>query len=221
MMKDSQTSLSRSATNKSLPTKPFLQTDQSGLREHSWADSSYVSLFIRGFSRLEFKSLHELQEANKDVIELHEDASITAVMTMFKHLYGLNYEKQEMPTHITDVVGFHLEVFMLGDKYDISSLRVDAAARFIQALQREIRSDYLVSIRDPTIYAIRRLLGPHAVHLADQSLTTSVKDLVFKNSTRFFSHRTFRKLLGTGNMLDIELGVEFMDKIHREWLPMI
>lgn len=48
MMKDSQTSLSRFVANESSPTKPFLQTGQSGLREHSWAALSYVILFMVG-----------------------------------------------------------------------------------------------------------------------------------------------------------------------------
>lgn len=167
------------------------------------------------------KSLHELQEANKDVIELHEDASITAVMTMFKHLYGLNYEKQDTPSHITNFVGFHLEAFILGDKYDIGSLRIEASEKFIRAVQEETQPRYILGIQDQTVYAIRRLLGPHAVHFADQSLTTRIKDFVLTNSTKFFRNQTFRKLLGSGAMLDIELGVEFMNKIHREWLPMI
>ncbi|KAH0017826.1 hypothetical protein KCU78_g7411, partial [Aureobasidium melanogenum] len=182
---------------------------------------AHKAILANGSVWFERAFLGRFVEANKDVIELHEDASITAVMTMFKHLYGLNYEKQEMPTHITDVVGFHLEVFMLGDKYDISSLRVEAAARFIHAVQGEMRPSSALGIQDQTIYAIRRLLGPHAVHCADQSLTTKIKALVLTNSTKFFRNQLFRRLLGSGTMLDIELGVEFMNKIHREWLPMI
>ncbi|KAG9527817.1 hypothetical protein KCU93_g4735, partial [Aureobasidium melanogenum] len=182
---------------------------------------AHKAILANGSVWFERAFLGRFVEANKDVIELHEDASITAVMTMFKHLYGLNYEKQIMPTHITDIVGFHLEVFMLGDKYDINSLRIEAAAKFILTVQAEMGPLSVLGIQDQTIYAIRRLLGPHAVHFADQSLTTKIKALVLTHSTKFFRNQPFRKLLGSGTMLDIELGVEFMNKIHREWLPMI
>lgn len=159
------------------------------------------------------------QAANKKVIELQEDASITAVTTMFKHLYGQNYEKQEMPTHITDLVGFHLEVYMLGDKYDISALRIEAAERFFHTVDDQMNQSLAFGPTDATVYAIRRLLGPHAVQLAVQTLTMSIKGLVLSRSTDFFRNTTFRKLLGTGTMLDIELGVEFLDKIYAEWIP--
>ncbi|KAH0362070.1 hypothetical protein KCU65_g8263, partial [Aureobasidium melanogenum] len=134
-----------------------------------------------------------------------------AFLGRFVHLYGLSYKTQLVPTHIMDNIGFHLEVFMLGDKYDISSLRIEAADRFIHAVHEQLRPSSLLGIQDPTIYAIRRLLGPHAVHFADQSLTTKIKALVLTNSTKFLRNQIFRKLLGGGSMLDIELGVELHD----------
>lgn len=38
---------------------------------------------------------------------------------MFRHLYGLRYLEQELGLEERHIPGFHLEVLMLGDKYDI------------------------------------------------------------------------------------------------------
>jgi hypothetical protein len=62
-------------------------------------------------------------------------------MAMLKHLYGLDYEDQDLGDDDAHTPGLHLCVFMLGDKYDISSLRDHAAQYFEQFLQEEEWAD--------------------------------------------------------------------------------
>ncbi|KAH0009360.1 hypothetical protein KCU78_g10766, partial [Aureobasidium melanogenum] len=105
-------------------------------------------------------------EANKKVIELHdEDASPDTIMAMLKHLYGSTYGKQEIQVESRQVPGFHLAVFTLGDKYDIETLRSDAAERFERSLQIKEESS---QFWDDTIYTIQKVLGPSAPKLADR-----------------------------------------------------
>ncbi|KAG9943492.1 hypothetical protein KCU85_g8674, partial [Aureobasidium melanogenum] len=132
---------------------------------------AHKAILANGSVWFERAFLGRFVEANKDVIELHEDASITAVMTMFKHLYGLNYEKQETPSHITNFVEFHLEVFILGDKYDISNLRVEAAEKFIRAVQEETQPRSILGIQDQTIQKRNKTYSSRDSHVVTHRST--------------------------------------------------
>ncbi|KAG9660090.1 hypothetical protein KCU95_g7945, partial [Aureobasidium melanogenum] len=149
-------------------------------------------------------------EANKKVIELHdEDASPDKIMAMFKHLYGSTYGKQEIQVESRQVPGFHLAVFTLGDKYDIKTLRSDAAERFERSLQIEEESS---QFWDETIYTIQRVLGPSAPQLADRSLVEDTQDFVINNFRLLFQDSTFRRLMAAGTMLDQDLAYELLSQ---------
>ena len=134
-------------------------------------------------------------------------------MAMLRHVYGSRYEKQELQVEDWQLPGFHLTIFMLGDKYDIGSLREEAAKRFKEFLEEEI-SDATFYV--DTLYAVHRLLGPEAQQLADDSLNMSTRTLVLEYFETFFSDNTFRELLGSGSMSDEGLAHEFLNKIYKK-----
>jgi hypothetical protein len=97
------------------------------------------------------------QEADNKIIELHDDHDSEAIMCMLRHLYGMDYGDLGNPSiePIRETAAnLHLSVFMLGDKYDITSLRAAAAELFDETLKEESRKAYVC---DPTIYAISKL----------------------------------------------------------------
>lgn len=152
-----------------------------------------------------------IQEANKGVIELHdEDASPNAIMAMLRHLYGSRYEEQKIQLVAQEIAEFHLMLFILGDKYDIKTLREDAKARFEKFLKAELADD---EFYDETIYAIQKLLGPNDLQLADDSLGLSVEDFVLDYPIDMFHNDIFRRLMAEGNMLKTKLAVDFLVKI--------
>lgn len=154
-----------------------------------------------------------IQEADKKVIELHGDDNSEAIMAMLKHLYGLNYETQDIgdASDDIDIAGLHVSVFMLGDKYDISSLRDEALERFRKYLEEERESDCLYN---NTIFAIQKLLGPNAPQPADQSLIESATDFLLGNLFLFFTESLFRDLLAGGVMLKKDLAVTFLEDLN-------
>jgi hypothetical protein len=163
--------------------------------------------------RCSFSSAHGLrwstiQEANEKIIELHDDASPTATMAMLRHLYGSNYANQSIGDEHHLTAELHSSVFMLGDKYDISSLRVDAAERFRDFLKLEVRSSCFY---DRTIHVIQKVLGPSALQLADQALTQSTADFVLQHRFRMMRNAEFRSLLAEGLMLEKVLAVKFLE----------
>ncbi|KAK6003108.1 hypothetical protein QM012_000953 [Aureobasidium pullulans] len=168
----------------------------------------FEKAFLGGFS-----------EANKKVIELHDKTDPDTIVAMLEHLYGLTYRKQEIPCSEGSSAGFHLEVFMLADKYDIGSLRLQAAARFISFTKKEYRQGGIENgvLRDRTIYALQKSLGPKAVQLADQSLSKWAEEFVLKESVGLFSDVTFRELMGQGLMLNGDLGAKFLEEVFDQY----
>ena len=153
------------------------------------------------------------QEADKKIIELHDDVGNDAVMTMLKHLYGLNYKEQYFDEEDDVTVEMHHALFILGDKYDISSLREEAAASFDEFLARESRDrDYYSS----TIFTIQKLLGPHAPQLVDKSLEDTARSFVLDDYTFLFRDELFRSLIAEGTMFQKDLAMEFLGIIYND-----
>jgi hypothetical protein len=144
------------------------------------------------------------------VIELHDDANPEAIVAMLRHLYGSDYEDQDLGEDETHLAALHLWVFMLGDKYDISSLRDNAVVRFDAFISWEERSDYYFPT---TIHAIQKLLGPEAPQLADQALVLSTTEFVLENYMSLIQDETFRSLLAKGAMLKNDLAIQFLDRV--------
>jgi hypothetical protein len=136
-------------------------------------------------------------------------------MAVIRHLYGLNYKDQDLDVEANYLAEFHLSVFMLGDKYDISSLRIEAAKCFDDFLEGEESDGYYYH---QTIYAIQKLLGPEAPQLADQALVLSTTEFVLKYFASLFRDARFRGLLAKGVMLKNDLAIEFLDKVGQKIL---
>jgi hypothetical protein len=133
-------------------------------------------------------------------------------MAMLKHLYGSDYRDQDPYDDGAHPPGLHLSVFMLGDKYDISSLRDDAAQCFTDFIQEEELSDYYFP---ETIYAIQKLLGPEAPQLADQALVLSTTEFVLDYYGTLIRNETFQTLIAKGVMLNTDLAIRFLQKVGR------
>jgi hypothetical protein len=137
---------------------------------------------------------------------------------MLRHLYGSRYKDDELDDLFKEskpmashIAGSHLSVFMLGDKYDIDSLRYDAAKRFEDLLDLEAKSG---SFFDGTIQAIQRLLGPDTPLLADRTLLISTTQFIDDNMFMLFADKLFRDLLAEGVMLNKDLAIGFLQDIQ-------
>ena len=136
-------------------------------------------------------------------------------MVMLKHLYGMTYGSQELDNWCAEAdidltALFHLSVFMLGDKYDIDSLRTAAAQCFNKVLEEERSDKYFT---DDTVYAIQKLLGPHAPELADGTLAESTDEFVARNYYLMMQDSTFRSYLSRGEMFDKDLAEQFLELV--------
>jgi len=136
-------------------------------------------------------------------------------MAMLKHLYGITYGSRGPSNSIikpdTDnTAEIHLSVFVLGNKYDISSLRNTAGQLFSDFLEEESKKGWFC---DETILAISKLIGPHAPQLANQDLIQRTLDFVWDHCITFMKDKTFCRLLADGDMLHHNQVFEFLDTV--------
>lgn len=131
-------------------------------------------------------------------------------MAMFKHLYGMSYDKQEYPRCGEELLEFHLDVLILGDKYDVPCLRLAAAS----ALQEFMSDDFEDGDFWPSsIFVIQKLLGPDAAQLADRSLELHIKEEVLSHARLLLLNGTFRSKLVRGKMLKPSIADAFMARV--------
>jgi hypothetical protein len=151
------------------------------------------------------------------MIELHNDDNPEAVMAMLRHIYGSNYKNQDFhkDADLPHTAELHLGVFILGDKYDISSLSSEAAVCFNTFLVQEFLGDWYYK---ETIYAIRKLVGPGAPHFADQALVLSTTKPVLDSYDSLIHDEKSRSLLAKGEMLKNDRAIEFLSKISQKFL---
>ncbi|THX80633.1 hypothetical protein D6D04_04491, partial [Aureobasidium pullulans] len=154
--------------------------------------------------------LGNFSEAKKKVVELHDDVISGAMMAMLKHLYGMTYHEQEYPGSGKDLPEFHLDVFILGDKYDVPSLRLAARKTLLEFMSKEFKGPILW---DSSIFVIQKLLGPDAAQLADRSLELHIEERVLSHARLLLLDDTFRSELVRGKMLKPSIADVFMKRI--------
>ncbi|THY80815.1 hypothetical protein D6C92_10543 [Aureobasidium pullulans] len=167
-------------------------------------------ILARGSVWFEKALLGDFSEANKRVIELYDDAVPDASMAMFKHLYGMTYDTQRYPRPEEDLPEFHLDVFILGDKYDVPCLRLAARKALQELMSKEFKGRILW---DSSIFVIQKLLGPDAAQFADRSLELHIEKEVFSHVVILMCDKTFRSALARGKMLKPNIADKFMEGI--------
>ncbi|THY07979.1 hypothetical protein D6D01_09704 [Aureobasidium pullulans] len=154
--------------------------------------------------------LGNFSEAKKKVIELYDDVVPSAMIAMLKHLYGVSYETQLEPCEEDYIAELHHHVYLLGDKYDIESLRIQAAKEMRTFLSKE----FDLGLYHNTISTIRNILGPEAVQFADRALELQTKKQVLAHTSTLFLNAFFRNLLAKGRMFAPETAMAFLNKIN-------
>lgn len=142
---------------------------------------------------------------------------------MLDYLYGKPYKTPytyhiqpwNLPLEIgyTESPSDHVEIFILGDKYDIDSLKTEAAEWYQDYVKWHLEGSFL---SDEVVYAIQKVVGPDAFEHGTQTLVKFVEEMVFKYDTYLLSDDTFRELLAKGRMLRGDLALEFLTEISNK-----
>jgi hypothetical protein len=108
---------------------------------------------------------------------------------MIRHIYDLPYTQEVTETFtLKDDLVFRLNVFIIGDKYDIASLRRKVVPDFLWLLKMTWQTSEFVE-------CMQKLCGPEAIRLADTSLQAVVADFTADNMSKITYHDSLVKMI--------------------------
>jgi hypothetical protein len=93
----------------------------------------------------------------------------------------------------SNIFKFHIDVFMLADKYDCSSLRNAAVSEFRRSAEAFNTHWQTQDILDNLIEAIAEICGPEAHQAADLSLRDEAFSFCAAHYPRIFVYAEFQK----------------------------
>lgn len=111
---------------------------------------------------------------------------------MIRHMYNLPYN--ECGILILDHLLFHMNVFIVADKYDIPSLREKIVPDFVLDLE-------LLWQTEAFIECVQKLCGPQAVHLADPALQIAIADFFTRDPSKLMHHDSLVKMINEDTSL--------------------
>jgi hypothetical protein len=164
--------------------------------------------------------------AKGPVFPLDDDDDPEIVDAMLRHMYNLPYSQQKVD-YESDMFKYHIDVFMLADKYDCPSLRKAAVSKF-RRIADEFDSHWQFE-EDPAmlINAIATICGPDAQQTADRSLRYETLKFCATNYIRIFTYREFQERVRDESLFDgdamakllVNVGSIASKKEHRSRLP--
>jgi len=120
---------------------------------------------------------------------------------MLRHMYNLPYSQAK--AFGSDTLKFHIDVFMLADKYDCPSLRSAAVSSFRHTADLSITSGFNTGFGS-LINNIANLCGSNAVQTADPSLRDTALNFCAVNYSKLFTYIDFRVQLHAGSLFDTD-----------------
>jgi hypothetical protein len=162
---------------------------------------------------LSFPSSHtdNLQVAKGPVFSLGDDDNSEIVDAMLRHMYNLPYLQPNIKEE-GNLLNFHVDVYMLADKYDCPSLRNVAVINFRRTADRYLSSWGLrVTLDKCSLFkTIAEFCGPDAQQTADLSLRHEALKFCAFNYASFFTHKDFQKQVKDGTMFDADAMAELL-----------
>jgi len=120
---------------------------------------------------------------------------------MLRHMYNLPYSQAK--AFGSDTLKFHLDIFILADKYDCPSLRSAAVSSFRHTADLSITSGFNLGFGS-LITNIANLCGSDAVQTADSSLRDTALNFCAVNYSKLFTYIDFRVQLRNGSLFDTD-----------------
>lgn len=141
------------------------------------------------------------QVAKGPVFSLGDDDDPDIIDAMLRHMYNLPYSQSKV--FGSDMLKFHVDVFMLADKYDCPSLRSAAVSNFRRTADWSISSGFTTAFGS-LIKNIANLCGSDAVQTADPSLRDTALNFCAVSYTKLFTYVEFRAQLHDGSLFDAD-----------------
>lgn len=134
--------------------------------------------------------------ASSDEVDLGDDEDAEAVRAMIRHIYDLPYDKMLEENTVDDSAAystnedllFHINVYAVADKYDITSLRPIVVKKFEDLMEITRESDDFVA-------SIQKLTGPSIGYVADPSLQAAAAAFCAKHLHKLVKQDNFVEMI--------------------------
>lgn len=154
------------------------------------------------------------QVASSAAIELGDDDDPALVEAMLRIIYD---DEDGCIMRVTigysDFLEALLDLYVLGDKYDVPVLRHQAKdqimsnIRSIVNVPRDLRGEkqsWVDEMIEQAAKCIMKVLGPSCITFADKSIQEETLEWCAETLNDLLWHRTFRKLLGKGRLFSAD-----------------
>ncbi|KAI4760811.1 hypothetical protein E4T52_03903 [Aureobasidium sp. EXF-3400] len=136
--------------------------------------------------------------ANSDVIDLGDEDNAKHIYAMLSFIHGTTYTKIHQRSAVGRNLDFHIDLYLIGEQFDIRTLRYSAATTFFK--------EALFFTHTPWFpFALQRVLGPDAPAMADQFLVEICIKICTEQMDILHKNERFVEMIEAGELADDEM----------------
>ncbi|KAG9601110.1 hypothetical protein KCU77_g2930, partial [Aureobasidium melanogenum] len=136
--------------------------------------------------------------ATADVIDLGGEDNTKHIYTMLSFIHGNTYRKIHQRNTLGRNLDFHIDLYLIGEQFDIRSLRFAAADAFF-------REGIFLSDTHYFPMAVQRILGADAPVFADQFLVEVTTKICIEQIETLVKNKHFTDMAYAGELADEEM----------------
>jgi hypothetical protein len=136
-----------------------------------------------------------VQVADADVIDLGDDDCASHIYDMLCFIHGITYRKIHQRSSMGRNLDYHIDLYMMGEQFDIRTLRHAAATTFLRET---------IFLADTPWFplAVQRILGPDALVMADQHLVEITIKICIEQISILVKNERFVEMAHAGELAD-------------------
>ena len=120
---------------------------------------------------------------------------------MLCFIHGTTYRKIHQRNTLGRNLDFHIDLYLIGEQFDIRSLRYEAADSFFHAAIFLHDTDYFP-------LAVQRILGPDAPVFADQFLVEVTTKVCIEHIEKLVKNERFTEMAYAGELADDDMMIK-------------
>jgi hypothetical protein len=132
------------------------------------------------------------------VIDLGDEDNAKHIYAMLSFIHGTTYTKIHQRSAVGRNLDFHIDLYLIGEQFDIRTLRYSAATTFFK--------EALFFTHTPWFpFALQRVLGPDAPVMADQFLVEICIKICTEQMEILHKNEHFVEMIQAGELADDEM----------------
>ncbi|KEQ72259.1 hypothetical protein M436DRAFT_28342, partial [Aureobasidium namibiae CBS 147.97] len=148
--------------------------------------SAMSSYFKRAFSG-------NFSVATSDVIDLGDEDNAKRICAMLCFIHGTPYTRLHQRNAVGHNLDFHIDLYLLGEQFDIRTLRYAAATTFFKEAVFFIDTPWFPM-------AVQRVIGPDAPVMADQYLVEVTVKICIEHIEKLITNERFVEMAHAGEL---------------------